>query len=216
VNYTALKGLTKEMAQAAFYRDVRKDYKKAQKIVENAVREMTEEPELWETLDEDPESDASHRVRLALWRFTKSPNGLPSLSENGTEWIENLKVNLTELFATIGITSIPKMGLKIKRTGLDTDQLTLPLFRPETVFPSIRQETIHQVKGESIDGILVLGSTKFFNSVVQAVKLNQNTEERRLAYVAMTRARHTLLIGLPTQHYNKHVMTWKRWGFRVL
>ena len=216
VNYTDLKGLTKEMAQAAFHRDVRKDYKKAQQIVENAVREMTDEPEFWGNLDEIPESEASHWTRLALWRFTKSPEGLPSVSENGTKWISNLKASLTELLTAIGITNLPKMGQKIRRTGLDDNQLALPLFEPHTLFPSIRQETIHQVKGESIDGVLVLGSAKFFNAVVKSIESNENTEERRLAYVAMTRARHTLLIGLPASHYDKHVSSWKGWGFGVL
>lgn len=216
VNYTDLKGLTKEMAQAAFHRDARKDYKKAQQIVENAIREMTEEPGFWEDLDENPEAEASHRVRLALWKFTKSQAGLPSISENGTDWIGNLKTNLTDLLVTIGITNIPKIGQKIRRTGLNTNQLSLPLFEPQTLFPSIRQETIHQVKGESIDGVLVLGSAKFFNAVVEAIKSNQNTEERRLAYVAMTRARHTLLIGLPASHYDKYESTWTQWGFGVL
>jgi superfamily I DNA/RNA helicase len=213
VNYINLKGLTKEMAQAAFHRDVRKDYKKAMLIVENAVREITDDPEFWETLDENTESEASHRVRLAVWKFIKSPEGLPSVSENGTEWIDKLKVKLTELLTAIGITNLPKMGLKIKRTGLDEDQLTLPLFHPKTVFPRIRQETIHQVKGESIDGVLVLGSSNFFNAVVGAIKSNENTEERRLAYVAMTRARRALLIGLPASHYDRHVSSWKKWGF---
>jgi superfamily I DNA/RNA helicase len=72
------------------------------------------------------------------------------------------------------------------------------------------------VKGESIDGVLVLGSTKFFNAVVKAIESNENTEERRLAYVAMTRARHVLLIGLPASHYDKHISSWKKWGFSVL
>jgi len=216
VNYIKLQGLTKEMAQAAFYRDTRKDYKKAQQIVESVVRKMTEEGGFWETLDEYPESEASHRVKLALWKFTKSQQGLPSVTENGTEWIERLKANLTKLLSAIGITNFPKMGLKIKRTGLDTNQLALPLFQPQTVFPQIRQETIHQVKGQSIDGVLVLGSAKFFNAVVKAIESNENTEERRLAYVAMTRARYALLIGLPASHYDKHVSSWKKWGFEVL
>jgi len=216
VNYTDLKGLTKEMAQAAFHRDARKDYKKAQQIVEKGLREMTDEPEFWENVDEHPESEASHRVRLALWRFTKSPEGLPSVSENGTKWVDKLKANLTELLTAIGITKLPKMGLKIRRTGLDAGQLVLPLFAPQTLFPSIRQETIHQVKGQSIDGVLVLGSAKFFNAVVKSIESNENTEERRLAYVAMTRARYTLLIGLPASHYDKHVSSWKGWGFGVL
>jgi len=216
VNYTALKGLTKEMAQAAFYRDTRRDYKKAQEIVENAIRKMIDEPGFWEALDESPESEESHWVRLALWQFTKSPDGLPSVSKNGSVWIDSLKTNLTKLLTTIGISNIPKMGQKIRRTGLDTNQMTLPLFEPQTIFPAIRQETIHQVKGESIDGVLVLGSAKFFNAVVEAVESNENTEERRVAYVAMTRARHALLIGLPASHFDRHITAWTRWGFSVI
>lgn len=216
ISYTDFLGLTKEMAQAAFHRDIRKDYKKAQQIVENVVREMTEEPIFWEIIDENQESELSHRVRLALWKFTKSPNGLPPVSQNGTEWINNLKANLNNLLISIGITKLPKIGQKIRRTGLNEEQLALPLFKPQTLFPPIRQETIHQVKGESIDGVLVLGSAKFFNSVVKAIESKENTEDRRLAYVAMTRARHVLLIGLPASHYDKYLSSWTRWGFGVI
>jgi superfamily I DNA/RNA helicase len=216
VNYTDLKGLTRDMAQAAFHRDARKDYRKAQLIVENAVREMTDEEGFWEKLDENPESESSHRIRLALWKFTKSPDSLPPVSKSATEWIELLRANLTELFSSLGITNLPKMGHKIKRTGLKDNQLSLPLFEPQTLFPSIRQETIHQVKGESIDGVLLLGSAKFFNQVIEAIGSSTNTEERRLAYVAMTRARHVLLVGLPASHYDKHISAWKTWGFGVL
>ena len=79
----------------------------------------------------------------------------------------------------------------------------------------MRQDTIHQVKGESIDAVLVIGSTKFWNSVMAAVRNGDNTEDRRLAYVAMTRARHLLVVGLPKRHYDKHLKTWVEWGFRV-
>ncbi len=216
VNYINLKGLTKDMAQAAFFRDVRKDYKKALQIVEASVRRMTAEPSFWETLDELPESEASHLAKLALWKFTKSSEGLPPVSETGTEWIDKLKANLSKLLSNMGFTNLPKIGTKIKRTGLDEGQLALPLFQLQSVFPLIRQETIHQVKGQSIDGVLVLGSAKFFNTVVKAIESNKNTEERRLAYVAMTRARHALLIGLPASHYDQYLSAWKKWGFGVL
>lgn len=216
VKFTNLKGITKELAQAAFYRDACKDFRKAQQIVEKAIREIVDEPEFWETLDEDADIELLYRVRSALWEFTKSPEGLPSLSENGSKWIEKLRANLTGLLIAIGITNLPKMGLKIKRTGLNTDQLGSPLFQPHTIAPPIRQETIHQVKGESIDGVLLLGSARFFNAVVDAIQSNENTEDRRLAYVAMTRARHALLIGLPESHYNKYVSYWEQWGFNIL
>ena len=215
-NYNDLQGLTKEMARAAFHRDVRKDYKKALQIVEHSVRTMTEESEFWDNIDNDASGVRFHQVRLALWKFTKSKDGLPSVSENGTVWINKLKDNLLNLFQAIGVTKPPKMGTKIRKTGLDKGQLELPLFLPSTVFPRIRQETIHQVKGESIDGVLVLGSTKYFNDVVDSIISNENTEERRLAYVAMTRARHVLLVGLPDSHFDKNVATWQKWGFGVL
>ena len=215
-NYTALQGLTKEMALAAFHRDVRKDFKKAFQIIEHAIREMMDEPAFWCEIDDDPEGEASAKFKLTLWRFTKSKDGLPSVGENGTVWIDQLKTNLALLLQELGFTSIPKLGQKIRKTGLDQQQLALPLFQPQTLFPPIRQETIHQVKGESIDAVLVLGSTKFFNSMVAAIEKGENTEDRRLAYVAMTRARHALVVGLPASHFDKHADKWVGWGFKTI
>ena len=216
VNYTELKGLTKEMALAAFHRDVRKDFRKAFQIVEHTIREMIDEPDLWDRLDEDPDCETSIKFKLTVWKFTKSQNGLPSVGESGAFWIEKLKKNLVSLFQELGITNIPTIGQKIRKTGLDSQQLALPLFQSQTLFPPIRQETIHQVKGASIDAVLVLGSTKFFNSVVKAIEGGENTEERRLAFVAMTRARHALLVGLPASHFDNHAQKWNSWGFKTL
>ena len=215
-NYSELQGLTKELALAAFHRDVRKDYKKAFQILENTIREMIDEPDFWDALDENPEGAASAEFRLTLWKFTKSHDGLPSVGECGTAWIDKLKANLAHLLHDLGIRNIPKLGQKIRKTGLDQHQLAIPLFQPQTLFPPIRQETIHQVKGESIDAVLVLGSTRFFNSVVAAIEEGENTEERRLAYVAMTRARHALVVGLPASHFDNHVAKWVSWGFNTI
>jgi len=216
VNYTDLKGLTKQLALGAFYRDVRKDYKRAFRIVEESVREMLDEPQLWDAIDEDPEGAESTKFRLSIWKFTKSKDGLPSVGLNGAVWIEQLKSQLFPLLEEIGIKNVPNVGQKIRKTGLDKAQMLLPLFQPQPLFPSIRQETIHQVKGESIDAVLLLGSTKFFNSVVTAIEKGENTEERRLAYVAMTRARHSLVVGLPASHFDQHKQKWDNWGFKIL
>ena len=177
---------------------------------------MIDEPDFWDALDEDPEGEASARFKLTLWKFTKSKDALPSVAESGTVWIDQLKSNLASLLQELGITNIPKLGQKIRKTGLDHQQLALPLFQPQTLFPLIRQETIHQVKGESIDAVLVLGSTKFFNAVVTAIEGGENTEERRLAYVAMTRARHALVVGLPASHFDKYADKWISWGFKTI
>jgi len=216
VKYKALQGLTKELALAAFHRDVRKDLKKSFQLVEFAIRKMVDEPEFWDALDDDPESEKYCHFKLTLWKFTKTSDGLPSVTENGNAWIDQLKTNLASVFQDLGIKNIPKLGHKIKRTGLNQEQLELPLFKPQSLFPKIRQETIHQVKGESIEGVLVLGSTKFFNSVVTAIEEGKSTEERRLAYVAMTRVKHALMVGLPASHYDKHAEKWVSWGFKVV
>ena len=215
-NYTGLQGLTKMMALAAFHRDVRKDYKKSFQIVANTIREMVDEPEFWDTLDNAPEGDKCFQFKLTVWQFTKSPDGLPSVRENGTDWVDQLKANLADVLKEIGISNLPNLRQKIKRTGLVQKKLALPLFQHKSLFSPIRQETIHQVKGESIDGVLVLGSAKFFNSVVTAIIRGENTEERRLAYVAMTRARHTLLVGLPASHFDNHAEKWVSWGFKII
>ena len=110
---------------------------------------------------------------------------------------------------------MPTLGKKIQRRGLNQSQLALPLFEEQQLFPSIRHDTIHKVKGESIEAVLVLGGVKVWNSVVSAVSGCQDSEDRRLAYVAMSRARDLLVLSLPQAHYSKHADRWMAWGFQV-
>lgn len=219
VTYTRLQGETKKLAQASFVRDCQKDYKRAFKMVTASIRSLVEDQELWDRVDDAPDSEQSQRIQLAIWRFVKSASGLPSVSLTGNQWIAQLREGLTKLIEEIGIDDGPNLNLKIKRTGLDNQQMQLPLLETEALFPSIRQETIHQVKGESIDAVLVVGSSKFWNTVVDAVTKgidSAESEDRRLAYVAMTRARHLLLVALPAAHYDRHVEKWKSWNFKAL
>jgi hypothetical protein len=214
-NYNSFKGQTKEFAHSAFLRDCRKDFRGAFQQFEKCLRGISSDDPLWDRIDEDEYCDDAIAIRLVLWRFVKSEDGLPPVGLSGDEWIALLKERLEKLIPVIGISGPIKLGQKIKKSGT-AEQLRLPIFAPETLFPPIRQETIHQVKGESIDAVLFLGSPKFFNSVVSSIDSNENTEDRRLAYVAMTRARHLLLIGLPAAHYDTHVAKWLNWGFKTL
>jgi len=215
VNYSDLQGITKELAQASFFRDCRKDYKRAYQIVEKAIKSITDGSDLWLRIDEFPESEEAQRVKIVIWRFVKSQLGLPAVNLSGIEWISHLRQSLELLINGLGVKDIPNLNLKIRKNGLDDNQLQLPLFAIQTLFPKIRQETIHQVKGESIDAVLVLGGVKFWNSVVDSVVSGENSENRRLAYVAMTRARHILVVGLPASHFNKYAAQWTEWGFKA-
>ena len=215
VNYTGLKGKTKRLATAAFLRDSRLDYRKASQIVESILRELKGDDPLWERVDSDRPSPARMAVSLAIWKFVKCPDRLLPLSQRGNRWIPAMRKQLANLIEGIGLQCDIQLGRHIKTTGLTTVQKALPLFESVSESPKVRQDTIHQVKGESIDAVLVVGSAKFWNSVVADVRNGDNTEDRRLAYVAMTRARHLLVVGLPKGHYDKHLETWVEWGFRV-
>ena len=215
VNYTNLRGKAKDLARAAFLRDSRHDYRTASQAVEGIVRELTGDDPLWERIDTDPKSRERMAVELAIWKFVKSPDRLTPVSQLGDTWIPSMRARLAGLIEEIGLQCEAKLGHHIKATGLSPDQRALPLFESVHEFPEVRQDTIHQVKGESIDAVLVTGSTRFWNSVMAAVQRGDNTEDRRLAYVAMTRARHLLVVGLPKGHYDKHSETWVEWGFRL-
>ena len=215
LNYTNLQGKAKDLAKAAFLRDFRHDYRRASQSVERIVRELTGDDPLWERIDTDPQSRERMAVALAIWTFVKSPDRLTPVSQLGHTWIPSIRKQLANLIEEIGLQCDAKLGHHIKTTGLSAAQKALPLFESVHEFPKVRQDTIHQVKGESIDAVLVIGSTKFWNSVMAAVRRGDNTEDRRLAYVAMTRARHLLVVGLPKGHYDEHSKTWVEWGFRV-
>ena len=215
LNYTNLTGKAKVLAKAAFLRDSRHDYRGASQAVERIVRELTGDDPLWERIDTDPNSRERMAVALAIWKFVKSPDRLTPVSQLGDKWIPSIRNQLANLIKEIGLQCDAKLGHHIKTTGLSDAQKALPLFESVHEFPEVRQDTIHQVKGESIDAVLVIGSTRFWNAVMEAVLSGDNTEDRRLAYVAMTRARHLLVVGLPKGHYDQHSKTWVEWGFRV-
>ena len=215
VNYSDLQGKTKDMATAAFLRDSRHDYRGAFQIIACVVRGLTGDDPLWQEFDETPESARSFAAAKSMWRFVKDPERLPSVSQLGSSWICRVREQLAALISEMGVACNVKLGHHIKKTGLAEDQMDFPLFEARVNFPAVRQDTIHQVKGESIDAVLVIGSTRFWNSVVQAVLDGSNSEDRRLAYVAMTRARHLLLVALPKGHFDNHSSTWESWGFKI-
>ena len=214
-NFTSLQGKAKSLATAAFLRDSRYDYRGATQTIERVVRELTGDDPLWERIDADPTSPEGMALALAIWKFVKSPGRLASVSELGDTWIPSMRTRMASLIEEIGLQCDAKLGHHIKATGLSAAQKALPLFESVAQLPEVRQDTIHQVKGESIDAVLVVASARFWNSVMAAVRKGDNTEDRRLAYVAMTRARHLLVVALPKEHYEKHSKTWVDWGFGV-
>ncbi|MGB7769216.1 MAG: 3'-5' exonuclease [Verrucomicrobiia bacterium] len=128
-------------------------------------------------------------------------------------WVNGLKSGIAKLLDRICIQNPPKLGLQFKKTGIDNGLEELPLLEEQALFPKIRIETIHKVKGESIEGVLVIGSKGFFDSVANDVIAGNDTEDRRLCYVAATRAKHLLVLAPPKGHLDKFGSFWTERGF---
>ena len=91
---------------------------------------------------------------------------------------------------------VAQLGRKLTKANL-TEQ---PLLVSEPAGPteSIRADTVHQAKGESLDAVLFLAK----KPQIEALLSDDDTENRRIGYVAITRARHLFVLGIPKSTTN--------------
>jgi len=133
------------------------------------LRDLIWNDEDWARIDDAPDSALAERARETIWKFVKNEKGLPPVNLTGDLWVGPMKDRLASLIEGLGAPPVPKLGQKIQKRGLEQQQLLLPLSEEQLLFPNIRHDTIRQVKGESIGAVLVIGSAKFWNSVVTAI-----------------------------------------------
>ena len=139
--------------------------------MEEVLRDLIWNDEDWARIDDAPDSALAERARETIWKFVKNEKGLPPVNLTGDLWVGTMKGKdrLASLIESLGAPPVPKLGQKIQKRGLEQQQLLLPLSEEQLLFPNIRHDTIRQVKGESIGAVLVIGSAKFWNSVVTAI-----------------------------------------------
>lgn len=216
IRYMGLKGKTLRMAEAAFMRDSLRDYSGALTKTMGVIREMTEAAAIWSEVDEDPDSERSKELQLRMWKYVRADGGLPSIKSGSLVWLEKLRESVGALLGEIGIDDPPNLNMQFTKRGISDTALQLPLFEEDAVFPEFRFDTIHKAKGESIGGVLVLGGKSFFDKLAKHVSEGVESEDRRLGYVAMTRAKHLLMVGVPAAHLKNYKGFWQERGFEVL
>ncbi len=135
-----------------------------------------------------------------IWEMVRSQQLLPSLDENLGRWLQTTKSSLKTISDKLDL----KMNLNwlIRPSGMLADRP----FSEQLRLSDTR--TIHSSKGETHTAIVVQGSVRFWNKVVSALERDAKTEERRILYVAMTRARLAVVLVLPTEHVQKHGQFW--------
>ncbi|WP_454865481.1 UvrD-helicase domain-containing protein [Pseudomonas hormoni] len=186
--------------EASLLRDQQGRYQECFRFVCRAVVGLLDNPPngLSSNLQGAPHEGWMLRLRRLLWAFIRNAEtGLPSsMLLAKTEWHPKLVKNIRNLLAAIekqsGLRAVGTLGNKLAKTKL----LDLPLTGVAVLGkqgPGIRVETVHQVKGESIGAVLYVAK----KPNVEALLAGTLTEEGRIGYVAVTRARNLFWLAVP-------------------
>ena len=194
-------GLVKGFAQAAILRDRRQDYMGAFKSVTTCIIGLlADPPQGLATMIMQPARYPEVRLlRRTIWRFTRNPDtGLPAASLLAdTQWHPQLlarsKALLKALQQQFGLEAADHLGNKLAKKGLSNAPLMVGDDLAAKQDIHIKVDTVHQVKGESLDAVLYLATKEHVVALLAGVE----TEIGRIGYVAVTRAKNLLWLGVP-------------------
>lgn len=141
-----------------------------------------------------------------IWSILKDMERLPPLSTSLKEWESKIANSLDSLSR--------KLDLRIDVHELFSDHV-LQNVNPSDEQMSVNElmhfgdtRTIHSVKGETYDGVIVKGNLGFWKQIVEALRYSNNDEPWRLFYVAVSRARRLCIIVLPNIHIVRYSDFW--------
>ncbi|WP_291588282.1 UvrD-helicase domain-containing protein [Comamonas sp. UBA7528] len=198
-------GSVKVFAAAAVLRDHKQDFRSAFQRVAIGVAALLDKPPHglvnYVTQSGTPPAKLprARALRREIWAFTRDPKaGLPSASLTAdTQWhpqlVANIKNLLEKLRTEFGLTPAANIGLKLKKTNLPNAALLNAEDLADDKAASLRVDTVHQAKGESLDAILYMTLKDHAEELLAGV----GTEVGRIGYVASTRARDLLWIAVP-------------------
>lgn len=194
-------GTVKNLAQAAILRDRNKDYLGAFQLVATGIVSLLASPprELIARITQPARYPDDRALRRLIWEFARNPDsGLPAATLRGnTQWHELLlkstKALLAEIAQEHGLASAVNLGHKLAKKDLPSAPLFVAADLVADDVPYVRVDTVHKAKGESLDAVLYLANGKQVNALLA----NVDTEVKRIGYVAVTRARNLLWLGVP-------------------
>lgn len=195
-------GLIKQFARAAVLRDKRLDYLGAFKTVAGCITGLLQKPgDGWlASLIQPTRHPEMKSIRREIWTFTRNPDqGLPASSlVADTQWhpllVPRVKTLLDHLQKQFGLVPADNVGSKLKKTKLLNRPLQPAVDLATEQQPILRVDTVHKVKGESLDALLYLAEKDHVEALLRGV----DTELGRIGYVAATRARNLLWLAIPS------------------
>lgn len=195
-------GTVKGLAQAAILRDRNKNYLAAFKLVVSCIVGLLADPpqELIAKLTQPARYPDDRSLRRLIWTFTRNADsGLPSSTlTTDTHWHPLLLRRMRALLAVIerdhGLAGAGNLGQKLAKRSLPNAPLVAVAdLATNDELPRIRVDTVHQAKGESLDAVLYLANKEHAIALLAGI----DTEVGRIGYVATTRARNLLWLGVP-------------------
>ncbi len=194
------RGAMTAFAEAALLRDQHARYLDAFKLVSRGVVSLLEDAPsgLASKLLGSPKEEWMLKLRRALWAFTRdAETGLPDSNLLGeSEWhplcLQRIRSILVHIQQDYGLGSVANLGSKLSKRDLGKAPLNADSLAADKG-PGIRVETVHQVKGESIDAVLYVAK----KGHIQALLGGTVDEEGRIGYVAVTRARNLFWLAVP-------------------
>lgn len=195
-------GIVKGFVKAAILRDKRQDYLGAFKSATTCIVGLLADPPqgLVAMITQPSRYPEARSLRRTIWNFTRNPDtGLPGASLTAdAQWHPRLLVRTKALLVLLeqkyGLAAADNLGNKLSKKSLPNTPLMASGDLATEQDARIRVDTVHQVKGESLDAVLYLATKDHVTALLAGV----DTEVGRIGYVAVTRARNLLWLGVPT------------------
>ena len=139
---------------------------------------------------EEADTVGAKQVQAKIWRFVcDHQNGLPdSRLDARAQWLPALVQNVRALIESLSAHSLTfgAYAQRITIRDLEAGPVVLPR-------PTVRVDTVHQVKGESIDAVLYIATEAHATGMFGGA----GTENGRIGYVALTRAKDLFWLAVP-------------------
>jgi hypothetical protein len=200
-------GIPKALTKAAVLRDKHGNYVEAFEVVAGCAVALLAKPpnRLVAYITQPhryPEWGASRQL---IWQFTRdAETGLPHATKAAsTEWhpvmVARIKELVSKLANAIGTTPADSLGQKLSKKDLPDAPLMAAADLASVDVQRMRVDTVHQVKGESLDAVLYIATKEHAERLVEGV----GTEVGRIGYVAVTRARNLVWLGIAAASVNE-------------
>jgi DNA helicase-2/ATP-dependent DNA helicase PcrA len=149
------------------------------------------------------EPEAGERVAAAARRFI---GGLPRLDGDLRSWILDARAGLREVVASLADEPSHEAGRILVSSPKHKDVQAAEVFSPPAV--ELIPQTVHALKGEDREAVMVVlkkhhgndrsNQLQLIHSVLDGEEGSEvDEEERRITYVALTRAERFCLLALP-------------------